>query len=714
MNMVDHAINYAQKMMWAVFPCGTNKQPIIPKERGGNGCNDATTDIEQIKKWWKEYPDASIGLACGPKSGVWVLDIDLPKGPESLDTLQFNNGQLPQTLTQKTGGGGQQYIWKWNGHNIRNSTSKVSENIDVRGEGGYIILPPSSHPSGNSYEWLTKAVPTEAPEWLALLAERPKVESPDVSLSSSGNTRYGQKALDGELVKIYRSESGTRNDTLNTAAYSLGQLIAGKELEYDSTVSELLNAALRVGLKENESRATVSSGITKGMLTPRSNPNKEEGYDLEVPNPVSIVSNVSSSSNAIKPDQIVSGLYQNDDSLYQSVSPFKDQKQFNLHALIGEWIKNSSGYFTVDQLDREFCLKTRAEKLGRSRSLQVYKEKDIIKKDKTIKGKWFVIDSSIDWVDLEKADDTPFNIVLPFDLHERVVIPTKSIIVLAGSSNAGKTTFAMNTLKLNFDQDYPKVYLMSEMGSGQYKRRVLGFGDSLALWNSKIRAAERSFDFESAIQNHNPNGLTCIDFLEEVDGEYFKIPTSIRNIYDALGTGCALIAIQKKNQSQYGKGGEATREKACLYIILDLLCVLESEDERSIFCSLKLDKVKESVTGNMEGKELHFRIDRGAKMTMVMDWTYSSKVNRTKCIQEYMVPGASVSKTEFTFITKEGGLVTLFRRDYEAWKNAYHNFDLDAELNRVSDQCNRKSWLRKGHWTWQLGQHLDEKEREFA
>ncbi len=152
--LLEYALEYARHG-WSVFPCNIDKSP---KTR--NGLHDASKDPEQIKAWWTRWPDASIGAPTGPVNGWWVLDVDRPKKPGDPDglvsfaELEAKYGQLPATMKQRTGGGGFHYFFKWNGQKIRNSTGKVSPGIDVRGDGGYVILPPSGHPSGGRYEWL--------------------------------------------------------------------------------------------------------------------------------------------------------------------------------------------------------------------------------------------------------------------------------------------------------------------------------------------------------------------------------------------------------------------------------------------------------------------------------------------------------------------------------------------------------------------------------
>ena len=147
--LLQHALHYAGHG-WPVFPCGTDKRPLIK-----TGFKAASTDEKQIREWWTRWPSASIGMPTGSASGVWVLDLDLPDGPETMRRLEAAHGALPETLSQQTGGGGFQLFFGWNPElPIRNSAGQIGPGIDVRGEGGYVILPPSGHPSGGQYAWI--------------------------------------------------------------------------------------------------------------------------------------------------------------------------------------------------------------------------------------------------------------------------------------------------------------------------------------------------------------------------------------------------------------------------------------------------------------------------------------------------------------------------------------------------------------------------------
>ena len=265
--MLEAALSYVSKGI-PVFPCNRDKSP-----KTSHGFKNATTDPDQIRSWWSKHPDASIGMPTGNVSNYWVFDLDLhkPGAKEVFESLLQENGPLPETRISKTGGGGHQYFFKCNGKEIPSSIGKVGYAMDVRAEGGYVILPPSSHDSGNRYVW-EKAVPaTEAPEWLVELVtrKRAKKSEPHQFNPEGEGTRFGHRVLEQEINAVSQSPEGVRNDRLNKAAFNLGQLIAGGEIEQTLVEQGLLKAALESGLDEQESKRTIQSGIESGMEHPR-------------------------------------------------------------------------------------------------------------------------------------------------------------------------------------------------------------------------------------------------------------------------------------------------------------------------------------------------------------------------------------------------------------------------------------------------------------
>jgi putative DNA primase/helicase len=120
----------------------------------------ATSDAAQIKRDWARWPDANIGIATGPESGFWVVEADTLEGHDvdgvaSLKQLEAEHGALPETLTAESPSGSQHRYFKWRaGVTIQNSASKIAPGVDVRGDGGMVIAPPSVKPGKGAYRWL--------------------------------------------------------------------------------------------------------------------------------------------------------------------------------------------------------------------------------------------------------------------------------------------------------------------------------------------------------------------------------------------------------------------------------------------------------------------------------------------------------------------------------------------------------------------------------
>lgn len=151
-SMYDAAIEYAKKG-FAVFPLKYRDK--VPLTR--NGCKDATTDAAQIKAWWQKYPNANIGLATGSVSqNIFVIDLDIDEdrgidGYHSLEDWQREHGDFPETWTAITGRGGYHLYYRGNGR-VKNRAG-IIDGVDIRGNGGYVVAPPSIHKNGRRYEW---------------------------------------------------------------------------------------------------------------------------------------------------------------------------------------------------------------------------------------------------------------------------------------------------------------------------------------------------------------------------------------------------------------------------------------------------------------------------------------------------------------------------------------------------------------------------------
>lgn len=285
-DMLEAALYYARKN-GPVFPCDpTNKRPFL----GTRGFKDATMDEATIRAWWAKHPDALIGMPTGAASGVWVLDVDSPELFEAKCPIE-----LPDTRRADTGKGYHLYF-KFDPERPVHNTQRNKNapwpmprlpGAETRGEGGYVIVPPSLHPEGRRYEWTNKALPALASdELLELVWERAAKSAPasaprDHQPSAQGSN-YGLAALEGECAAIRAAGNGEQEGTLNEAALKIGGFVASGALSMATAKGRLLSAGLsmpsynpRDPWTADAIIAKVERGLADGAARPRKAPERD-------------------------------------------------------------------------------------------------------------------------------------------------------------------------------------------------------------------------------------------------------------------------------------------------------------------------------------------------------------------------------------------------------------------------------------------------------
>src|SRR5262249_508480 len=132
-----------------------------------HGCKDATTDPDTIHRWWRFEPQYNIAVATGKVSNVFAVDIDGLDAELALRRLEQAHGELPSTVEAVTARGRHLYF-EMPDRAVQNSVGKIAPGIDTRGDGGYVLVPPSIHPSGKPYTWSVDSAGefAPAPAWL--------------------------------------------------------------------------------------------------------------------------------------------------------------------------------------------------------------------------------------------------------------------------------------------------------------------------------------------------------------------------------------------------------------------------------------------------------------------------------------------------------------------------------------------------------------------
>jgi len=167
--MLRSALTLAGKGLHVLACLPRDKRPAT-----ANGVKAATTDSDTIRQWWQLLPEANIGVATGEPSGIFVIDVDGIDAESELRKLEAQHGALPPTVEVITARGRHIYF-KMPAAPIRNSAGKLGLGLDIRATGGYVLAPPSIHPTGRRYEWSVDCASAiaQAPAWLVQIITAP-------------------------------------------------------------------------------------------------------------------------------------------------------------------------------------------------------------------------------------------------------------------------------------------------------------------------------------------------------------------------------------------------------------------------------------------------------------------------------------------------------------------------------------------------------------
>lgn len=280
----DTAITAADRG-WQLFPLRPgDKRPAVRDWE-----SRATCDPARIRRCW-ETGAYNIGIACGP-SRLVVVDLDNPKpgaeppqewrlpgvrsGVDVLAILAERAGAEPPlgTYSVRTGSGGEHlYFTVPAGADFRNTAGKLGWLVDTRAAGGYVVAA-GSVVDGHPYEVLDDTEPARLPEWLAsALADRdsrePATGLAELQAAVRRRSAYAAAALRNELERVLAAREGSRNHTLNAAAYALGRLVASRLIPAQLAEEALLQASREIGLGAHEAEATIRSGLSAGARRP--------------------------------------------------------------------------------------------------------------------------------------------------------------------------------------------------------------------------------------------------------------------------------------------------------------------------------------------------------------------------------------------------------------------------------------------------------------
>jgi predicted P-loop ATPase len=246
-----------------VFPCSANKRPAIPETSDGRGCLDATTDPGQVRALFAKAPNATlIGVACGPGSGIDVLDVDPRHGGDVWE--HAHRSLLPETLIHGTPSGGYHRVFR-HAPGARNSAGRIAPGIDVRGGGGYVIWPPSP-----GYTVIHDVDPAEWPAWL--LERIIKAESTPRPSFPTDSASISDARLDGLLhsllARLSQAAEGQKHDTLLRLSRTIGGYAHYFGLSDDQLVQMMLSTLPNTVSDWGNAEKTARDGLAYGRNAP--------------------------------------------------------------------------------------------------------------------------------------------------------------------------------------------------------------------------------------------------------------------------------------------------------------------------------------------------------------------------------------------------------------------------------------------------------------
>ena len=226
-NLGEAAYLYASRG-WSVLPLGVgSKTPLT-----ANGVKDATTNPETVAEWWDDKRSANIGIATGRVSGIVVMDVDVKGGApglESLASMEEEHGTM-ETLRAISPSGGVHLYFRAPEGSLKNRVGLVP-GIDIRGDGGYIVAPPS-RVGGSSYRWVNQnSTIAEIPEWLV------------VEVRGNGSQRWQATTASAGTPSFANALSGTGQGGRNDLIFRMACRLRQEGIDYDHALALVRTAA---------------------------------------------------------------------------------------------------------------------------------------------------------------------------------------------------------------------------------------------------------------------------------------------------------------------------------------------------------------------------------------------------------------------------------------------------------------------------------------
>ncbi|MGW4462185.1 bifunctional DNA primase/polymerase [Micromonospora sp. NPDC004704] len=285
-DLLAPALRYAEQG-WPVFMLGRSKRPVANCEPCREADNDhdpaactcltchgfyaASTDPLQVAAIVAAIPGGQLALRAGTASGLVVVDIDPRNGGDRTMRELIAAGLLPPTVHVVTGSGGRHLYYRHPGRPVPCSQGKpgmgLGPGIDVKSDGGYVVLPPSVHPAtGRPYRWVPGRQVEEMPPALVeacqpVAPSLPTEPTGPISTREAGGISQPDRLLAAHLDSISRATAGTRRTTLYGAARGVARMVAADAIQREDAISALTIAGREAEQTDRDIRAAIRGGF---------------------------------------------------------------------------------------------------------------------------------------------------------------------------------------------------------------------------------------------------------------------------------------------------------------------------------------------------------------------------------------------------------------------------------------------------------------------
>ena len=280
MTPAEAAVAYAKKDI-KVMPCNEKKRPMVP-----NGLHAASSDSRLVTQWWRQHPQALIGMPTGDNgNGVGVIDLDNHDGKDGVGEFKrICNGRRLETTVVRTPSGGL-HLWFTmpDGVRLKSTSNKIAPGVDTRGDGGYVIAPGSHLPDGRKYTVIRQTNPIEMPGWLVdVVRDAGCVKGQKVQIKRKSQKEPGVPT-DAEEIKIRSALAALDPDTSYDSWRDVGMALRSWDDSDDGRANAIWHEWSSKGDKYDPSDADKhwssygsDGGITLGTLYHMA---KDAGWD---------------------------------------------------------------------------------------------------------------------------------------------------------------------------------------------------------------------------------------------------------------------------------------------------------------------------------------------------------------------------------------------------------------------------------------------------